>query len=88
MVLCVPNFKMRKDIVKLMNLYIRKLTHMFFISALPMDTTDSYMGISGKIDVWDGLDDVDLEQSITYNALDNDRKAHECTETFTTNKVR
>jgi len=32
---------------------------------------DSYMKISREIDVWDGLDDVDLEHSITYNALDN-----------------
>jgi len=31
------------------------------------------MGISGEINVWDGLDDVDLEQSITYNALDNEQ---------------
>jgi len=38
-----------------------------------MDTTDSYMGISGEINVWNGLDDVDLEQSITYNALDNEQ---------------
>jgi len=26
-----------------------------------MDTQDSYMGISGEINVWDGLDDVDME---------------------------
>jgi len=36
-----------------------------------MDTPDSYVAISGEIEVWDGLDDFDLEQSITYNALDN-----------------
>jgi len=24
--------------------------------------------------VWDGLDDVDLEQSITYNVLDNEHR--------------
>ena len=53
-----------------------------------MDTVDSYMEISGKINVWDGLDDVDLEQSITYNTLDNEHKAHEYSETFTTNEVR
>jgi len=34
-----------------------------------MNTHDSYKGISRKIDVWDGLDDVDLEPSITYNTL-------------------
>jgi len=88
MVLCVPYFKMRKDIVKLMDLYIKKANFMFFFSLLPMDTTDSYMGISRKIDVWDGLEDVDLEQSITYNALDNEHRAHECSEMFTINKVR
>jgi len=38
-----------------------------------MDTTDSYMGISGEIDVWDGLDDVDMKQLITYNTLDNEQ---------------
>jgi len=26
-----------------------------------MDTQDSYMGISREIDLWDGLDDVDME---------------------------
>jgi len=61
---------------------------MFFFSALPMDTTDSYMGISGEINVCDGLDDVDLEHSITYNMLDNEHRAHECSEAFTTNEVR
>jgi len=53
-----------------------------------MDTVDSYMGISGEIDVWDGLEDVDLEQPITYNVLDNEHKAHECSEAFSTNEVR
>jgi len=52
-----------------------------------MDTTKSYMGVLGEIDVWDGLDDVDLEQSISYNALDNEHMAHECSETFSTNEV-
>ncbi|XP_068483364.1 uncharacterized protein [Phaseolus vulgaris] len=52
-----------------------------------MDTQDSYMGISGEIDVWDGLDDVDMEQSITYNALDNEDMTHKCSEAFTTNEV-
>ncbi|XP_068466601.1 PKS-NRPS hybrid synthetase cheA-like [Phaseolus vulgaris] len=47
-----------------------------------MDTTESYMGVLGEIDVWDGLDDVDLEQSISYNALDNDHRTHECSEVF------
>ena len=78
---------MRNDIVKLTNLYIQKLTYMLFFSKLSMDTTDSYMEISGEIDVWDGLD-VDMEQSIRYNVLDNEHMAHECSETFTTNKVR
>jgi len=50
-----------------------------------MDTTNSYMGISGEIDVWDGIDDVDMEQSITYNTLDNEHRAHKCSEVFTTN---
>ena len=36
------------------------------------------MGVLGEIDVWDGLDDVDLEQSISYNALDNEHRVHEC----------
>ncbi|KAK7373561.1 hypothetical protein VNO80_06976 [Phaseolus coccineus] len=54
---------------------------------LAMDTEDSFMGISGEIDVWDGLDDVDLEQSISYNALDNEHRAHQCSEAFTTNEV-
>jgi len=49
-----------------------------------MDTVDSYMGIPGEIDVWDGLDDIDIEQSITYNTLDNEHRVHECSETFTT----
>ena len=52
-----------------------------------MDTTESYMGVLGEIDVWDGLDDVDLEQSISYNALDNEHRAHECSEAFSTNEV-
>ncbi|XP_068466754.1 uncharacterized protein [Phaseolus vulgaris] len=52
-----------------------------------MDTQDSYMGISGEIDLWDGLDDVDMEQSITYNALDNEDMTHKCIEAFTTNEV-
>jgi len=43
---------------------------------------DSYMGISGEIDLWDGLDDVDMEQSITYNELDNEDMTHKCSETF------
>ncbi|KAK7333675.1 hypothetical protein VNO80_30452 [Phaseolus coccineus] len=55
--------------------------------ALAMDIEDSFMGISGEIDVWDGLDDVDLEQSISYNALDNEHRAHQCSEAFTTNEV-
>ena len=38
------------------------------------------MGVLGEIDMWDGLDDVDLEQSISYNALDNEQRAHECNE--------
>jgi len=59
----------------------------FFFSSSPMDTTKSYMGVLGEIDVWDGLDDVDLEQSISYNALDNEHMAHECSETFSTNEV-
>ena len=59
---------------------------MFFFSALPMDTVDSNMGISWEIDVWDGIDDVDLKQSITYNALDNEHRAHECSGAFTTNE--
>ena len=46
------------------------------------------MGISGEIDVWDGLDDVDLEQLITCNALDNEHRAYKCSEAFTTNEVR
>ena len=46
------------------------------------------MGISGEIDVWDGLDDVDMEQSITYNALDNEDMTNKCSETLITNKVR
>jgi len=45
------------------------------------------MGIIGEIDVWDVLDDVDMEQSISYNALDNEHRAYECSETFTTNEV-
>jgi len=53
-----------------------------------MDTTDSYMGISREIDVCDGLDDVDLEYSITYNTLDNEHRTQECSESCTTNKVR
>ncbi|XP_068501365.1 protein FAR1-RELATED SEQUENCE 6-like [Phaseolus vulgaris] len=52
-----------------------------------MDTTESYMGVLGEIDVWDGLDDVDLEQSTSYNALDNEHRAHECSEAFSTNEV-
>jgi len=36
-----------------------------------MDFVDSHMGISGEIDVWDGLDDVDLEQSISGNGAKN-----------------
>ena len=47
-----------------------------------MDTQDSYMGISREIEVWDGLDDVDIEQSITYNALDNEDMTHKCSEAF------
>jgi len=70
-----------------MDFYIRKLSDIFF-PAFSMDTTDSYMGISREIDVWDGLDDVDLEQSITHNAFDNEHRAHKCSETFTTNEVR
>ena len=38
--------------------------------------------------MWDGLDDVDMEHSITYNALDNEHRAHECSEAFATNEVR
>ncbi|XP_068504274.1 uncharacterized protein [Phaseolus vulgaris] len=52
-----------------------------------MDTTESYMRVLGEIDVWDELDDVDLEQSISYNALDNEHRAHECSETFSTDEV-
>ncbi|XP_068504242.1 uncharacterized protein [Phaseolus vulgaris] len=52
-----------------------------------MDTTESYMGVLREIDVWDGLDDVDLEQSISYNALDNETRVHECSEAFSTNEV-
>ena len=52
-----------------------------------MDTTESYMGVLGEIDVWDGLDDVDMEQSTSYNALDNEHRAHECSEAFSTNEV-
>lgn len=52
-----------------------------------MDLEDSFMGISGEIDVWDELDDVDLEHSISYNTLDNEYKAHQCSETSTTNEV-
>jgi len=52
-----------------------------------MDTTESNMGVLGEIDVWDGLDDVDMEQSISYNALDNEHKAHECSEAFSTDEV-
>jgi len=52
-----------------------------------MDTQDSYMGISGEIDLWDGLDDVDMERSITYNVLDNEDMTHKCSEAFTTNEV-
>jgi len=51
---------------------------LFFFPALPMDTTDLYMRILWEIDVWDGLHDVDLEQSKPYNALDNEHRAHEC----------
>ena len=58
----------------------------FFFSS-PMDTIESYMGVLGEIDVWDGLDDVDLEQSISYNALDNEHRARECSEEFSTNEV-
>ena len=58
----------------------------FFFNC-PMDTADSYMGVLGEIDVWDGLDDVDLEQSISYYALDNEHRAHECSEAFSTNEV-
>jgi len=47
-----------------------------------MDTQDSYMRISEEIDLWDGLDDVDMEQSITYNSLDNEDMTHKCSETF------
>jgi len=52
-----------------------------------MDIAYSYMGIVGEIDVWDRLDDVDMEQSISYNALDNEHKTHECSEAFNTNEV-
>jgi len=38
--------------------------------------------------VWNGLDNVDLKQLITYNALDNKHRAQECSEAFTTNEVR
>ena len=41
-----------------------------------MDIMDSYMGISCEINVWDILDDVDLKLSISYNALDNEHRAH------------
>jgi len=60
----------------------------FFVVVVTIDTVDSCMGISGEIDVWDGLNDVDMEQSITYNTLDNEYRAHECSEAFTTNEVR
>jgi len=74
------------DIFFVMDLFIRKLSAHFFFSN-PMDTTESYMGVLREIDVWEGLDDVDLEQSINYNALDNEHRAHECSETFSTNEV-
>ncbi|KAK7356516.1 hypothetical protein VNO80_15789 [Phaseolus coccineus] len=51
-------------------------------SAVPMDIVDSYMGILGEIGVWDGLDDVEQDQSISYNALDNERRVHKCSEAF------
>jgi len=57
----------------------------FLYRTVPMDTIYSYTVISREIDVWDGLDDFDLDQSISYNVLDNERRAHECSEAFTTN---
>ena len=60
---------------------------MFIFFSNRMDTTESCMGVLGEIDVWDGLDDVDLEQSRSYNALDNEHRAHECSEAFSTNEV-
>ncbi|KAK7382217.1 hypothetical protein VNO80_00983 [Phaseolus coccineus] len=47
------------------------------MAALAMDIVDSYMRISRENDVWNGLDGVDLEQSITYNVLDNEHKMSE-----------
>ena len=44
-----------------------------------MNTLSSYTRISEEVDVWDGLDDVDLVHSISYNTLDNEYRAHECT---------
>jgi len=71
-----------------MNIRKAKVVDIFFYATVPMDTVDSYMGISWEIDVWDRLDDVDMEQSIFYNALHNEHRAHERSEMFTTNEVR
>jgi len=37
-----------------------------------MDTEDSYVGISEEIDVWDELNDVDLEGSSTHIHTDRE----------------
>ena len=62
-VLCNPDVHIRKLSVDFFLPYgfiYPEANYSFFFSS-PMDTTESYMGVLGEIDVWDGLDDVDQE---------------------------
>ena len=53
-----------------------------------MDTNkEFYSGLYDEVDVWEGLDDVDSDESISCKALDNVRMPHECSDPFTTYEV-
>jgi len=44
-------------------------------------------GILDKCDMWE-VDDFDMMQSISSHAYDNECRPRECSEAFTTNKVK
>jgi len=72
----VMDLHIRNFLIWVTDMDIRKvkvpdICFFFLYTVVPMDFVDSHMGISGEIDVWDGLDDVDLEQSISGNGAKN-----------------